>query len=101
MAMHLVGRIVDTGRSIDPRYTRQRGPLESVYCALKPDASAGIDVCLFLQNHPHQLFTKADLARRCGCSVGLVGEVVRVLGTRLLVVRGRPWHYSYGCTFER
>lgn len=85
-----------SGWSIDRKYTKKRGPLESAFSAHRPDATKGLDVCQFLETHPGEWFTRAELARRCGCSESLVAEVLGVVGSRVAMSRTRPARHCFG-----
>jgi hypothetical protein len=76
------------------------GPLERAYAAAKPDATKGLVVCAFLQQHRGEWFTKGDLARRTGCSPSLVSEVLRTCATQIKQSTTRPVRHRFGAVVD-
>jgi hypothetical protein len=77
-----------------------RGPLQLLYLQVHPEATTGLDLCAFLEAHPNQAFTHAELKRRLGCSDRVirehVPEVVNVDRVRVHVDKSRTaWTYTY------
>ena len=57
-----------------PDSVADHGPLQRQYLLLHPAATTGLDVCAFLEAHPCQTFTHAELKRRLGCSDRIIRE---------------------------
>jgi hypothetical protein len=51
-----------------------RGPLEARYLEVHPAATTGIDACRYLERHPNQWFTHAELKAALGCSDRIIRE---------------------------
>lgn len=77
-----------------------RGPLQRQYLLLHPAATTGLDVCAFLEAHPRQTFTHAELKRRLGCSDRIIREHLPLAlnddRVRLQIDRSQSaWTYTY------
>lgn len=77
-----------------------QGPLQRRYLEVHPGATVGLALCEFLESHPNQSFTHADLKQRLGCSDRIirehVPEAVNSDRVRLKVDKSqRAWTYTY------
>lgn len=81
-----------------------RGVLESRYLQVHPGATTGVNACRYLEAHPDQWFTRAELKAALGCSDRIIREhLPAALNTGtppLLEVdkSHRAWRYRYKAT---
>ncbi len=77
------------------------GPLESRYLDVYPGATTGLDACRYLERHPGEWFTHAELKRALGCSDRIIREhlpeALNEGEPKLLEVdkSERAWRYRY------
>ena len=76
------------------------GPLVQVYRSVHPDATTGLTLCRFFEEHPNRWHTHAELKAAIGCSDRIIREHVPAAlnrSTQLLDVdrSGRAWKYRY------
>ena len=77
------------------------GILEDRYLQVHPGATAGLEVCRFLQDRPGQWFTQAELKAALGCGDRVlrqrVPDVLNSGDVPLLLIdkSGRAWRYCY------
>ena len=76
------------------------GPLQRQYLQVHPGATTGLDLCGFVESHPGERFTHADLKKRLGYSDRIIREhVPEAVNSDRVRVRidksERSWTYTY------
>ena len=78
-----------------------RGPLESRYLKIHPNATIGLDACRFFEKNAGRWFRHAEVKRALGCSDRIIREhLPTALNTPELSLleidkSHRAWRYRY------